>query len=113
MTRFQINPGEFRHVLTFQKRTETQNAFGEVINEWVDVFKTRGAIYPVSGRDFFAGEQINSEVTHKINLRYAKGLSPDMRIEFNGRVFEIESIINFQEANTLLQMMCKELIVDG
>lgn len=109
MTRFQINPGEFRHIVTLQKRSDNQNNYGEE-NEWLDVMKARVAIYPISGKELFAAETFGTEMTHKINLRYVPGVTPDMRIKFGHRVFMIESVINFQEKNTLLQLMCKEVV---
>lgn len=111
MARYRINPGELRHKIIFQKfDKEHQDDYGEPEPMWVDVLTTRVAIYPISGRDFYAAEKENSEVTHKINLRYIKGLLPSMRIKFGDRLFSIISIINFQERNVELQIMCKELI---
>jgi SPP1 family predicted phage head-tail adaptor len=113
MTKFQIKPGEFRHVITFQKKAMTQNSFGEVIvsdDEWMDVKTVRAGIYPISGSEFFAAETYNSEVSHKVNLRYIPGITPDMRVQFKDRAFRIISIVNFQERNIMLQLLCKELI---
>jgi SPP1 family predicted phage head-tail adaptor len=111
MTRYNINPGELRHKITFQRYDkEHQNDYGEPEPIWVDVMTISAAIYPLSGREFFSAEKENSEVTHKINIRYVKGLSPSMQIMFGDRLFSIISIINFQERNVELQIMCKELI---
>ncbi len=113
MSRYRINPGEFRHIITFQKLKGNQNEYGEEIKgstEWEDVHTARVGIYPMSGREFFAAETVNSEVTHKINMRYIPGITPDMRIKFGVRIFELSSPpINFQEKNTMLQILCKEL----
>ncbi|MCP8969721.1 phage head closure protein [Ectobacillus ponti] len=110
MTRFTINPGEFRHVITFQDRAAA-NTFGEN-DAWTDVLTARAAIYPVSGKEYFTADRVTSEVTHKISMRYMPGtsISPDMRILFQGRIFQIVSVINFQERNVMLQLMCKELM---
>lgn len=111
MTRYRINPGELRHIISFQRKTGTQNDFGEEINEWVDVVKTRAAIYPISGKEFFAAEKVNSATTHKINIRFISGITSDMRIKFGQRTFELISPpINFQEKNISLQLLCKELM---
>lgn len=110
MTRYRINPGEFRHVITFQKLENTQNNYGEPTETWKDILTIRAGIYPLSGREFYAAETVNSEVSHKINIRYMPGLTPDMRIKFVNRYFNIISIINFQERNVMLQLLCKELI---
>lgn len=110
MSRYRINPGEFRHLIVFQKMSEEQNDYGEPIGNWVDVLTARAGIYPLSGKEFFAAETVNSEVTHKINMRYMSGITPDMRVKFGDRYFNIISVINFQERNVLLQLLCKELI---
>lgn len=110
MTRYRINPGELRHIIIFQKLLNTQNDYGELTGQWNDVLTTRAGIYPISGKEFYAAETVNSEVSHKVNIRYMKGLSPDMRIKFGDRFFSIISIINFQERNIELQLLCKELI---
>ena len=109
MSRYAINSGEFRHPITIQKLDKTRNDYGEVIEKWVDFLQIRAAIYPLSGKDFFASETLNNEITHKINIRYVEGITSAMRVKFTDRYFEIISPpINFQEKNILLQMMCKE-----
>lgn len=112
MTRYRINPGEYRHKITIQQKTGIQNDYGEEIEDWVDLVTTRAGVYPISGKEFFAAETMNSEVTHKVNMRYIpnKNITPDMRVKFGERVFHIISVINFQEKNVELQLMCKELI---
>ena len=112
MSRYRINPGEFRHIITFQELEEEVNSFGEMTKEWIDKFSTRAGIYPLSGKEFFSVDKLNTEISHKINIRYRADIKPSMRIKFNDRYFYIESIINFQEKNILIQIMAKELI-DG
>ena len=110
MSRYRINPGELRHRITFQKLNNSQNEYGEISEFWEDILNIRAGIYPISGKEFFAAETVNSEITHKVKIRYVEGLTPNMRINFNNRIFSIESIINFQEKNIELQLLCKELI---
>lgn len=111
MTKFMINPGSYRHIIVFQQMSSTQNSYGENTEEWTDVIKTRGGIYPISGKEFFAADTVNNEVTHKINMRYIPGITSDMRIMFGDRIFHLISPpINFQEKNVELQLLCKEVI---
>lgn len=110
MTRYKINPGEFRHSITFQKLTKTQNSFGEEIEDWQDVVSAKAGIYPISGKEFFAADTISSEVTHKLNMRFLPNIKPNMRVKFGERYFDIKSIINFQERNIELQIMCSETL---
>lgn len=107
-----MNPGKLRHRITFQKLTESQNDYGEVVKDWVGVKVVWASVNPISAREFFAAEKMNSEVSHKIFMRYVRSLriTPDMRIKFGERYFElIGPPINFQERNIELQLLCKEL----
>lgn len=110
MSRYRINPGELRHRITIQKLNNSQNEYGEVSELWGDILNVRAGIYPISGKEFFAAETVNSEISHKVKIRYIEGIMPNMRIKFNNRIFSIESVINFQERNIELQLLCKELI---
>ena len=110
MSRYRINPGELRHRITIQKLNNSQNEYGEVSELWEDILNVRAGIYPISGKEFFAAETVNSEITHKVKIRYIEGITPNMRIKFNNRIFSIESVINFQERNIEIQLLCKELI---
>lgn len=109
MTRYRINPGEYRHKIIFQKLVNIQNGYGEPTGVWTDILPARAGIYPLSGKEFYAAETVSSEVTHKINMRYKSGITSDMRIKFGERIFELISPpINFQEKNIELQLLCKE-----
>jgi len=108
-----MNPGGLRHRITFQRKTEAQNDYGEEIDDWVDIKTVWASVNPLSTREIFAAEKTFSEVSHKIVMRYIPGLkiTPDMRIKFGDRIFElIGPPINPQEKNAELQLLCKELV---
>jgi len=111
MTLFNINPGKYRHVVTIQKQTTARNPYGEISEEWTDVAKARAGIFPISGKEVFQKQFVESEISHRIHIRYNPTyvINSQMRILFNNRVFSIVSPpINFQEKNVELQMLCKE-----
>ena len=105
MSRYRINPGELRHRITFQ----LQDLDSED-EDWKDIATTWANINPISGKEYYSAETINSDLTHKIRLRYRKGITPDMRIIYNDRIFYIISVINEYEKSTMLQLMWRELI---
>jgi|SRR5690242_1451891 SPP1 family predicted phage head-tail adaptor len=106
---FRINAGKYRDVVTFQKRAEGNNSYGEP-NDWEDAFQARVGIFPISGREFLAMGSQQGEITHRIMMRYIDGISSETnRILFNGRIFDIVAPpINYQERNRELQLLCKE-----
>ncbi|MEG2289921.1 MAG: phage head closure protein [Clostridium sp.] len=105
-----MQAGELRDKLTFQELIGVQDSFGQTAETWTDICKVWGNINPIAGREFFAAEKINSEITHKIRIRYRKDIKPSMRVVYKGRIFEITSLINEYERNTISLLMCKELI---
>lgn len=100
-----MNPGELRHKIKFQIQDLEQE--NEV---WNDVFSCWANVNPISGREYYQAETVNSDLTHRIRLRYRKGITPDMRILYKDRIFYIVSVINEYEKNYALQLMCRELI---
>lgn len=100
-----MNPGKLNKRITFQ----LQDLDSED-EDWKDIATTWANINPISGKEYYSAETINSDLTHKIRLRYRKGITPDMRVIYNDRIFYIISVINEYEKNTMLQLMCRELI---
>lgn len=100
-----MDPGKLNHRITFQ----IQNLDSEE-EEWNDIVTKWASINPISGREYYQAETINSDLTHKVRLRYRKGITPDMRILYKDRIFNIVSVINEYEKNAILQLMCRELI---
>lgn len=105
-----MNAGELRHKITIQKLENSQDSFGQPVENWPDVVTVWASVNPIVGKEFFAAETVNSEVTHRIRMRYKSGITPSMRVKFKDRFFSIKSVINYQERNIELQLMCRELI---
>ena len=94
-----MNPGELKHRITFQVQDLEQEE-----ETWNDILSTWANINPISGKEYYSAETINSDLTHKIRLRYRKGITPDMRILYNERIFYIVSVINEYEKNIILSV---------
>ena len=77
---------------------------------WTTVARPWARIQPVSGREFYEASQSQSEVTHKIDIRYRPGVRTDMRLRLGSRTFEIISAIDWEERHETLLIMAKELV---
>lgn len=108
------DPKLFNHHITFQAYNGDTDIYGDVrtdIDEnWIDVRSVWASIDPISGKEFYAAEQSQSTVSHKIRCRYVPGIVSAMRISCKGRLFHIHSVINWGERNEDLLMMCEELV---
>lgn len=106
-----MNPGLFRHKMTFQYYTETENSMGDVVQTWQDVKTVWAMIKTVQGREFIQAAAVQGETTTRFVIRYTKGITSDMRILYDGRTFEISAPpINDDEANKTLTIMAKEVV---
>lgn len=102
--------GKLRHRITLQKQVNTVNDYGGAVTTWKNVATVWADVRPLSGREYFSAQQVQSEVTTQIWLRYLDGIMPTMRVKFGKRTLEIVSVLNMQERNVSLQLMCKEVI---
>ena len=100
---------KMRHRITFQQQPEGKSSLGSYEEAWKDVATVWAQISPVSGREFF-GQVRETTVTHKIYCRYRAGISPRMRVRFKDRIFRIVSVLNWEEKNEGLTIMCEELV---
>ena len=104
-----MNVGKMRHRITFQKQSEKKDALGGYEDEWTDVVTTWAQITPVSGKEYFT-QMRETTVSHKIYCRYRPGITPQMRIRYGKRLFRIISVLNWEERNEGLTIMCEELV---
>lgn len=104
--------GCMRHRVSVQTLSEARAADGGVTESWSTTHLAYADIQPIRGREFFNAEAVNSDVTHKVTIRYRAGITPKMRLLFGTRELHITSVINVNERNDCLELMCKE-VVDG
>lgn len=111
--------GQLRKRLDIQNFTATsKDAHGNPVKVWT-VENTRwGKIEPLTGKEFELAGANTSRLTHKITIRYYKGLSVTQRIVYNptglpSRIFNIKSITNKDERNVQHELMCTEGLPNG
>lgn len=105
--------GPLRHRVAFEARSATRDEFGQQVEGWAQVAQVWASIEPLSGRELLAAQQVQGEVTHRIRCRYVPGLETAHRAVFNGRAFEVRSIINTRELNAALEILAAEGLTDG
>ena len=79
-----------------------------MLETWSTYATVQASIEPISGREYFAAQSTQADVTHRIRIRYLSGIVPKMRVSYNSRIFDILSVINVGERNRELQLMCRE-----
>lgn len=106
-----MNPGELKHRIIIQRVDGTiENECHEDEPNYVDWKKVWAKVEPLKGKEYLQVDRKNAEVTHRVKIRYLAGLGPDMRIIFKDRLFDIEGVINVDEANKEMHLMCLEKV---
>ncbi len=102
--------GSLRHRITLQEPVVIKDSIGQEVEEWQDVATVWASVEPLSGKEYFNAKQTNSEVSTKITLRYFNGLLPHWAVQFGQHRYNILSVINYEERNIYLQLLCSEKV---
>ena len=81
---------------------------GGFATSWKDEATVWGALWPVSATEQVKAMQTAMSLTHRIRIRYLSGVSPSWRIKYGNRYLSIAGIVNPNEANKLMDVICKE-----
>jgi SPP1 family predicted phage head-tail adaptor len=116
-----MRAGRLRHKVTLQRRVETTNAIGETVWYYADVAEIFAHIEPLSGKEYFGAQQVQSDVTTRVRVRYRTGLQPTMRLVHVREAgsptlfdyYDIQSIIQPHTDRRELQLMCIRRDAEG
>lgn len=108
-----------RHRLTLQQEVQTPDGGGgysrtwtNVVDLWAEIISVSGSAAASAGRGgkeiLFAG-QLQSQITHRILLRYRDGVTAGMRLVFENRAFNIMYIADNAEDRDTLEL----LVIEG
>lgn len=109
MTKALIQAGRLRHYVTVEALTITDQPDGTYAKSWSSEGR-HASIEPLSGRELFEAQQMKGEATHKVTMRHYAGLTPEHRIKFNGRTFNVVGVQNIEERGTMTVAYCKESV---
>jgi SPP1 family predicted phage head-tail adaptor len=108
-----MEAGKLRNFITIQQQSGARDTTGEETDTWTTFAQVYAHIEPYvgsarAGREMFqAGQLVGLDYT-RIHLRYLAGITPKMRVSYNGRIFDILAINNRDERNAELEMIAKE-----
>lgn len=108
-----MRAGLLRKTVVVQSTNESRTSSGAVANTWATHCTRRAAVEPISGKEYFDARAENANVTVKFRLRHDSltGLiTPKMRVSYDSRYFDIESVINTGERDKEIILMCRELV---
>ncbi len=105
-----MRAGLLRHGVTIKKPTRATGSDGKVTTSWIEFDQVWASVEPLTGKEFLESQQMKNMVTHRIRIRHLPGVVPTYRVEFDSRVFNIEYVLNADERNIEMELMCKEVV---
>lgn len=88
-----IHAGKLRERVTVQQATETRNSLGEVVQAWSTFATVSASVEGISSREALQQGQVQTDVSHRVQIRYLTGLTHNMRLSWRDRVLEIVSVL--------------------
>lgn len=94
--------------ITFQALTRTADGQGGWTESWADFASVWASLDPVSAAERFYSQRVEMNVSHKITIRKMDGLTPEMRIVFGTRIFQIHGIYLDKEELWFINILAEE-----
>lgn len=100
---------ELRQRVQIQTRDSSQDATGQPSTNWQTAHEVYASIEPISGAELDLVASMQIKTTHKVTIRYLPGLTgKNQRVVYQGRIFSIVSVRDFEERHRTLAIYCEE-----
>lgn len=109
-----MQSGKLQHLLTIQRKVETQTDEGDMPETWEDLpgfVRIFGEVLPDRASEFFASRQLQAERNAMVRLYYQPGIDERMRVVHHLRpgldeYWDIAGVVHFQSRQRELRLMC-------
>lgn len=104
--------GFLRHQVALQAQTTTQTSSGAPQETWNTILTCFAGVESIHEREDFQTSQFVAQVTHRITVRWpgaSIAIGGPMQIMFGSRIFKVQTVVNVQERNRVLQLYCLEI----
>jgi SPP1 family predicted phage head-tail adaptor len=108
-----MRAGKLRHQITIQRKSLTTDEYGGPVETWADVDTVWASVEPLSGRELANAQTVNAEITTRITMRYLAGVIAADRIVFEGRFYNLQSVIDEEMKHRQLVIMASEGLNEG
>ena len=108
-----VKAGTLRHRIAIEQPpspAEDEYGHNDETRDWTVFATVWASVVPLSGREFWKAESVQSDITHTVTIRYLEGVTPQMRVRHNDRILNIDSVIDVEENGVQMQLMCKEVV---
>jgi SPP1 family predicted phage head-tail adaptor len=94
--------------LRLQSPARTGDGQGGCVESWADVAEVWAELVPLKGYERMQAMQLESPITHRVTMRWRRGVTNAQRLLYGDRVFNIKEALNLDEQDAFLQLLCVE-----
>ncbi|EKE68694.1 phage head closure protein [Oceanibaculum indicum] len=97
-----LQAGKLDRRLRIERKAVSRDAYLAEVVSWQEVATVWASKRDLSGREFFAADAVQSEVTTEITIRWRAGIGPELRLVLDGAAYDIESVTEIGRREGLL-----------
>lgn len=104
-----MRAGRLRHRVRIQADTPTVDARGDPIPSWTTYATVWAAVEPLEGSELVRFQQVQAETTCRVRMRHNSSVAATNRILHDSRTLQVLTVINRDDRNIELELLCKEV----
>jgi SPP1 family predicted phage head-tail adaptor len=91
-----LTASDLNRRITIQQKQTVVDPEGIPTETWTPVCTVWAAREPLAARarEYFSAAAINAEMTVRYRIRYRQGITPDMRVVDEGRIYNITTVLD-------------------
>lgn len=107
-----MQPGKLDRRITIQHKTTTRNSVGGFVDSWSDYASRWAAHRQLTAKQAISGNEVDAmfygEGDTVFIIRFDAQVSSDMRIQYDGNVYAVESVreINGTGRQAFMEIVC-------
>ena len=105
-----MNIGRLNKRVRVLRKDDSVNVLNQKSKDLVEVKTVWASVAPVRGTERYELQKLHEEITYRIYIRYFSGVTADMYIECEGRLFEIQSVIDVDFEHKMLEIDATEKV---
>lgn len=102
-----MNAGILRDVIDLERDNEAQASGVSTKTPEVYASSVPAEAVCLSGREFFAAQQLQSGVNYRFRLRWRTDVKPQHRVIFESKRYEVRAVIPDLETRDSVTLMCE------
>lgn len=105
-----VNAGKYNRRISIYQTTTTKDSQGFIVKQRELILQAYASVKTTKGFTLIKNNSDFEKAYTNFTIRYpVTQINRDMEIDFNGKTYTIEYLNNVDEANTELEMQCKEI----